>query len=72
MEGLPLFDHMSIGVRDLASARVFYDAFFAPLDCADSDLPDYKITDYGIAQLGKKHDKPSFLAVGLHKKRPWQ
>ena len=45
---------------------------FAPLDCADSELPDYKITDYGIAQLGKKHDQPFFLAVGLHKPHmPW-
>lgn len=45
---------------------------FAPLDCADSDLPDYRITDYGIAQLGKKHDKPFYLAVGLHKPHmPW-
>ncbi len=40
---------------------------FAPLDCEDSDLPDWKITDYGIEQLGKAHDKPFFLAVGLHK-----
>ena len=45
---------------------------FAPLDCADSDLPDYKITDYGIEQLGKSHEKPLFLAVGLHKPHmPW-
>lgn len=26
-----MFDHLSIGVRDLASARRFYDAVFAPL-----------------------------------------
>jgi arylsulfatase A-like enzyme len=45
---------------------------FAPLDCEDSDLPDWRIADYGIQQLGKKHDKPFFLAVGLHKPHmPW-
>jgi len=45
---------------------------FAPLDCKDEDLNDWKITDYGIQQLGKKHDKPLFLAVGLHKPHmPW-
>jgi catechol 2,3-dioxygenase-like lactoylglutathione lyase family enzyme len=26
-----MFDHLSLGVRDLAAARHFYDAFFAPL-----------------------------------------
>ncbi len=40
---------------------------FAPLDCEDKDLPDYKIADYGIEQLGKPQEKPFFLAVGLHK-----
>jgi arylsulfatase A-like enzyme len=40
---------------------------FAPLDCEDKDLPDWNITDYGIEQLGKAHEKPFFLAVGLHK-----
>ena len=45
---------------------------FAPLDCEDSDLPDYRITDYGIAQFQKKHDKPFLLTVGLHKPHmPW-
>jgi arylsulfatase A-like enzyme len=45
---------------------------FAPLDCADSDLNDWKITEYAIQQLGKKHDKPFFLACGIHKPHmPW-
>jgi catechol 2,3-dioxygenase-like lactoylglutathione lyase family enzyme len=29
-----LFDHLSVGVRDLAAARRFYDAFLAPLGSA--------------------------------------
>jgi arylsulfatase A-like enzyme len=45
---------------------------FAPLDCRDDELRDWRITDYGIASLQKKHDKPFFLAVGLHKPHlPW-
>ncbi|MEI6232652.1 MAG: sulfatase [Planctomycetota bacterium] len=45
---------------------------FAPIDCADADLVDFHIADYGIEQLGKPHDKPFFLAVGLHKPHmPW-
>lgn len=45
---------------------------FAPLDCQDEDLREWKIVDYGIQQLQKKHDKPLFLAVGLHKPHmPW-
>jgi len=31
-----MFDHLSVGVRDLAAARRFYDAFFAPLGCANA------------------------------------
>ena len=45
---------------------------FAPIDCKDEDINDWKITDYGIEELGKAHDKPLFLAVGLHKPHmPW-
>jgi arylsulfatase A-like enzyme len=45
---------------------------FAPLDCDDQDLREWKIINYGIEQLQKKHEKPFFLAVGLHKPHmPW-
>ena len=45
---------------------------FAPLDCEDSDLREWKIVEYGIQQLLRKHEKPFFLAVGLHKPHmPW-
>lgn len=41
-------------------------------DLKDQDLADWYITDYCIQQLGKKHDKPFFLACGLHKPHlPW-
>lgn len=44
---------------------------FRPLT-DDSKLPDEAIVDYGIRQLAAKHDKPFFLAVGLHKPHmPW-
>lgn len=45
---------------------------FAPLDCKDEDLQDWKIVQYGIDELAKPHDKPFFLAIGLHKPHmPW-
>lgn len=45
---------------------------FAPLDCKDEDMQDFHIVNYGIEQLSKPHDKPLFLAVGLHKPHmPW-
>lgn len=45
---------------------------FAPLDCSDEDLREWKIVQYGIDQLARPHDKPFFLAVGLHKPHmPW-
>ena len=45
---------------------------FAPLECKDEDLREWKITGYAIEQLKKKQDKPFFLACGLHKPHmPW-
>ncbi len=45
---------------------------FAPLDCQDEDLREWKIAQYGIDQLAKPHDKPFFLAIGFHKPHmPW-
>ena len=41
-----MFDHLSIGVRDLAAARGFYDAFFAPLGAAVSSETDKELA-YG-------------------------
>jgi arylsulfatase A-like enzyme len=44
---------------------------FKPLT-DDSTLPDESIINYGIEKLRAKHDKPFFLAVGLHKPHmPW-
>jgi len=45
---------------------------FGPLDCRDEDLRDGRIVQYGIDQLRREHDRPFFLAVGLHKPHlPW-
>ncbi len=45
---------------------------FAPLDCKDEDLRDWKIVQYGIDELGKPHEKPFLLTIGLHKPHmPW-
>jgi arylsulfatase A-like enzyme len=45
---------------------------FAPLDCKDEDLREWKIVQYGIDELNKPQDKPLFLAIGLHKPHmPW-
>ena len=45
---------------------------FAPLDCKDEDLEDWKIADYAIERLGQKHDKPFLIACGFHKPHmPW-
>ena len=41
-------------------------------DLQDSDLSDWHIVSYCTNQLGNTHDKPFFLACGLHKPHlPW-
>jgi arylsulfatase A-like enzyme len=38
----------------------------------DATVSDTSIADFGIAELGKKHDKPFFLTIGFHKPHmPW-
>ena len=45
---------------------------FAPLACADSEMPDFKSTSYGVEFLKKGHDRPFFLAVGQFRPHvPW-
>lgn len=45
---------------------------FAPLDCEDEDLREWKIVKYGIRKLQEKSDKPFFISLGLHKPHmPW-
>jgi arylsulfatase A-like enzyme len=45
---------------------------FAPIDAKDEDLREWNIVQYGIDELKKEHEKPFFLAIGLHKPHmPW-
>lgn len=45
---------------------------FGAVDAEDKDLGDYDTVDYCLTQLKQSHDKPFFLACGLHKPHmPW-
>jgi catechol 2,3-dioxygenase-like lactoylglutathione lyase family enzyme len=46
-----MFDHLSVGVRDLDAARRFYDAFLAPLGHAASHVSPQELA-YGPGGLG--------------------
>ena len=46
-----MFDHLSVGVRDLDQARRFYDAFFAPLGHAASSVTAKELA-YGPGGMG--------------------
>jgi arylsulfatase A-like enzyme len=40
---------------------------FKPLNVNDEDMVDYASVSYALKQLNRSHDKPLFLACGLHK-----
>lgn len=40
---------------------------FCPTKNRDEDHPDFKTSQFGVDVLGRKHDKPFFLAVGIVK-----
>jgi len=45
---------------------------FKPLNCDDKDMVDYVTVSYCLKQLAQPHDKPLFLACGIHKPHmPW-
>jgi arylsulfatase A-like enzyme len=45
---------------------------FAPVDADDADMQDYETVSWVIERLSTQHDKPFFLACGLHKPHmPW-
>jgi catechol 2,3-dioxygenase-like lactoylglutathione lyase family enzyme len=46
-----MFDHLSVGVRDLDQARRFYDAFLAPLGHATSSVTEKELA-YGPGGMG--------------------
>ncbi|MGH7899863.1 MAG: sulfatase [Candidatus Binatia bacterium] len=47
--------------------------FFAPLDAPDEAMRDYDSLRWILSRLQKKHDRPFFIAWGLHKPHlPWQ
>lgn len=65
-----MFDHLSLGVRDLAAARRFYDAFFAPLGAAVSSATPKELA-YGPGGEGGRFylypvDGPQVAGLGAH------
>jgi arylsulfatase A-like enzyme len=43
---------------------------FGPLDVGDEETKDYRVVQWGIDRLKKKHDRPFFLACGLRNPHP--
>ena len=43
---------------------------WGPLAVPDEKMGDHQVADWVIGQLGRKHDKPFFLACGIYKPHP--
>lgn len=65
-----MFDHLSLGVRDLDSARRFYDAFFAPLGAAVSSASARELAYGPDGEAGLFYlypvDGPQVAGLGAH------
>jgi arylsulfatase A-like enzyme len=45
---------------------------WGPVDVPDKEMGDWKVADWAIGELGKKHDKPFFLGCGFFRPHlPW-
>ncbi len=45
---------------------------WGPVDATDEQMNDHRVVDWAIEQLGKKHDRPLFLACGIFRPHlPW-
>jgi len=45
---------------------------WGPVNAPDAEMDDHKTVDWAIEKLGRKHDKPLFLACGLFRPHlPW-
>ena len=45
---------------------------WGPVDVPDEEMGDWKVADWAIGELGKRHDKPFFLGVGIFRPHlPW-
>jgi arylsulfatase A-like enzyme len=61
-------DHGNARVEDRSIGGIK----FGVMDGGDESVPDTQIADFGIEQLGRKHEKPFFLTLGFHKPHmPW-
>lgn len=65
-----MFDHISIGVHDLARTRRFYDAALAPLGVTlkyqREDMLGYGADAIGLWISPSKHPVPADMESGLH------